>query len=85
MDGRGRAVDTIFTERRSRSVKYGKVYLRDYGSPRDTHQSLESYFIFYNFDRPHQALDYRTPADLHHQVNSCLSNSIRRKDESILF
>jgi putative transposase len=62
MDGRGRALDNIFTERLWRSVKYEEVYLNDYQSPREARIGLSRYFAFYNFERPHQALDYRTPA-----------------------
>ncbi len=62
MDGRGRALDNIFTERLWRSVKYEEVYLHDYASPREARQGLATYFQFYNYERPHQALDYRTPA-----------------------
>jgi putative transposase len=62
MDGRGRAVDNIFTERLWRSVKYEEVYLNDYLSPREARNGLTHYFQFYNFERPHQALDYCTPA-----------------------
>jgi putative transposase len=62
MDGRGRALDNIFTERLWRSVKYEEVYLNDYQSPREARIGLTRYFNFYNFERPHQALDYRTPA-----------------------
>jgi putative transposase len=62
MDGRGRALDNIFTERLWRSVKYEEVYLNDYQSPREARVGLMRYFNFYNFERLHQALDYRTPA-----------------------
>ena len=65
MDGKGRAIDNIFTERLWRSVKYEEVYLADYGSLRDARQGLGRYFTFYNTERPHQALDYRCPADLY--------------------
>jgi putative transposase len=65
MDGKGRATDNIFTERLWRSVKYEEVYLADYGSPRDARHGLGRYFTFYNMERPHQALDYRRPADLY--------------------
>jgi putative transposase len=66
MDGKGRALDNIFTERLWRSVKYEEVYLADYGSPREARQGLDRYLRFYNTERPHQALDYRRPADLYH-------------------
>jgi putative transposase len=62
MDGKGRAVDNIFVERLWRTVKYEEVYLHDYTSPRDARFHLGQYFEFYNQQRPHQALGYRTPA-----------------------
>jgi len=62
MDGRGRALDNVFVERLWRSVKYEEVYLHDYQSPPDAINGLGRYFRFYNHERPHQALDYRTPA-----------------------
>jgi len=61
MDGRGRALDNVFVERLWRSVKYEDVYLKDYSDPADALRNLRSYFSFYNHQRPHQALDYRTP------------------------
>jgi putative transposase len=85
MDGRGCVVDNIFTERLWRSVKYEEVYLHDYGSPREAHKSLERYFHFYNFERPHQSLEYYTPAEFYHHVDSLQSILIRRKEESTLF
>ena len=65
MDGRGRVFDNIFTERLWRSVKYEDVYLKDYEAVDEARQGLAAYFRFYNTDRPHQALGYRTPADVH--------------------
>lgn len=62
MDGRGRARDNIFTERLWRTVKYEEVYLNEYATPRDAQSGLGGYFAFYNHERPHQALGYRTPA-----------------------
>ena len=85
MDGRGRVVDNIFTERLWRSVKYEEVYLHDYGSPREALQSLGQYFRFYNFERPHQTLEYRTPAECYYQNDPVQSTLIRRKEESTLF
>jgi putative transposase len=64
MDGRGRALDNVFTERLWRTVKYEDVYLNDYQSPRDSLHGLTAYFRFYNYERPHQALGYRTPAEV---------------------
>jgi len=65
MDGKGRALDNIFTERLWRTVKYEEVYLHDYAHPRDARYQLTDYFEFYNHDRPHQALDYQTPAQIY--------------------
>jgi putative transposase len=65
MDGKGRATDNIFTERLWRSLKYEEVYLADYGNPREARVGIGRYFRFYNPERPHQALDYRRPADLY--------------------
>ena len=62
MDGRGRALDNVFVERLWRSVKYEEVYLKDYGSVPEARLQLGRYFWFYNHERPHQSLAYRTPA-----------------------
>jgi putative transposase len=64
MDGKGRALDNIFTERLWRSVKWEEVYVQDYGSPREARRSLTEYLEFYNHSRLHQALQYRTPAEV---------------------
>jgi putative transposase len=66
MDGRGRALDNIFIERLWRSVKYEDIYLNDYGSVPQLDAGLQAYFRFYNEDRPHQSLGYRTPAEVHY-------------------
>ncbi len=67
MDGRGRYVDNIFTERLWRSVKYEEVYLSEYETPRDARQGLSRYLSFYNKERLHQALGYRTPAQVYNE------------------
>ncbi len=71
MDGRGRALDNIFTERLWRTVKYEEVYLHDYDSPREARHALARYFEFYNQERPHQALAYRTPAQVYLAAQAC--------------
>ncbi len=63
MDGKGRYQDNIFVERLWRTVKY-KVYLKAYASVLEAQRGLEDYFRFYNGLRPHQALGYRTPAEV---------------------
>jgi putative transposase len=65
MDGRGRCMDNIFIERLWRSLKYEEVYLKDYESVAEARAGIERYFRFYNHERLHQSLDYRTPAALH--------------------
>lgn len=62
MDGRGWVINNIFNERLWRTVKYEKVYLHDYTSPREARQGLTRYLAFYNHYRPHQSLTYRTRA-----------------------
>jgi putative transposase len=76
MDGRGRVFDNIFTERLWRSVKYEEVYLKDYAAVDETRQGLGGYFGFYNTVRPHQALGYRTPAEVHFGVVPDKSNNV---------
>lgn len=65
MDGRGRALDNIFVERLWRSVKYEDIYLKEYASVPELSVGLAAYFQFYNHERPHQSLRYRTPAEVH--------------------
>ena len=69
MDGRGRAFDNIFIERLWRTIKYEEVYLKDYQTPREAKQSLTDYFKFYNQERPHQALGYKTPNEVYFNKN----------------
>ncbi len=65
MDGRGRVFDNIFVERLWRSVKVEEVHLHDHQIVEDARQGLGRYFPFYNQQRPHQALGYRTPAEVY--------------------
>lgn len=65
MDGRGRCMDNIFVERLWRSLKYEEVYLKDYASVAEARAGIAGYFQFYNQERLHQSLGYRTPAALY--------------------
>lgn len=65
MDGRGRALDNVFVERLWRTVKYEDIYLKNYETGGELHDGMRNYFKFYNTERPHQALKYRTPASVH--------------------
>lgn len=66
MDGKGRALDNIFTERLWRTIKYEEVYLKEYATPREARHGLSHYIQFYNQKRPHQALQYQTPAEVYY-------------------
>lgn len=65
MDGRGRAYDNIFVERLWRSVKYEEVYLHQYLTVSEARKSIEKYFIFYNMERIHESLGYKTPHEIY--------------------
>lgn len=65
MDGKGRALDNIFVERLWRSVKYEEVYTKDYENVAEARSELGRYFLFYNNKRPHQSLNYKTPAEVY--------------------
>lgn len=65
MDGKGSYQDNIFTERLWRTVKYEEVYTKEYVTIEQAQAALTAYFRFYNEVRPHQALGYQTPAEVH--------------------
>jgi putative transposase len=70
MDGRGRCLDNIFTERLWRTVKYENVFLSSYQNLEEAQAGLEAYFRFYNHQRKHQSLDYRTPASVYFDLRT---------------
>jgi len=61
MDGKGRFLDNIFIERLWRSLKYEEVFIKAYGSVAEVRLGIGGWLAFYNDERPHQALAYRTP------------------------
>lgn len=65
MDGKGRALDNVFVERLWRNVKYEEIYPKCYENLKEVRNGLKSYFQFYNEKRPHQGLNYRTPAEIY--------------------
>lgn len=65
MDGRGRCLDNIFIERLWRSLKYEEVYLREYSLVTEAHAGIARWFRFYNYQRLHQSLQYKTPAAIY--------------------
>jgi len=76
MDGRGRVYDNIFVERLWRTVKYEEVYLHEYRTVSEAWERLAAYFRFYNTERPHEALRYRTPQEIYF--------GLAAKDEALL-
>lgn len=68
MDGRGRCMDNIFTERLWRSVKYENIYTHGYTTIHEVRDGLTNYFHHYNTSRPHQSLEYQTPHQVHYQT-----------------
>jgi putative transposase len=76
MDGRGRCLDNVFVERLWRTVKYEDVYLRGYAAVPELQQGLSRYFSFYNTERFHQSLDYRTPAAVYGKSRLSSKNGI---------
>jgi putative transposase len=72
MDGKGSYNDNLFIERLWRTVKYEEVYLKAYRDGSEARAALADYFRFYNTQRPHQGLSYRTPAAVYN--SGCLSN-----------
>jgi putative transposase len=79
MDGKGRFLDNIFIERLWRSLKYEEVFTKAYGSVTEARRGIGGWLSFYNDERPHQALGYRTPRAVfageawEHVDNTCAS------------
>jgi putative transposase len=66
MDGSGRYNDNLFVERFWRTLKYEEVYLKAYSDAREARREIDRYIQFYNEERPHQALGYKTPAEVYY-------------------
>jgi putative transposase len=73
MDGKGRCIDNIFVERLWRSLKYEEVYLHAYNSPLEARLGIGRYLNFFNRERPHQGLEYKTPAEVYEQKKEVVS------------
>lgn len=69
MDGRGRALDNVFIERLWRSLKYENIYLKSYESVDELYEGLSNYFAYYNEQRGHQSLNYRTPLEVYENAS----------------
>ena len=68
MDGKGRALDNIYIERFWRSLKYEDIYIKDYKSMAELKKGIKRYMKFYNSERFHQSLNYKTPDEIYHSV-----------------
>lgn len=66
MDGKGRSLDNIFVERLWRSLKYECIYLLSLNTVEEARRAIQRYFDFYNNVRPHQSLNYKTPAEVYY-------------------
>ncbi len=82
MDGKGRAIDNIFTERLWRSIKYEEVYLNEYDTPRQARERIRDWFNFYNTKRPHQSLDHKTPWEVLSKGGKPRLIETKKKDQS---
>lgn len=83
MDGRGRVFDNIFVERLWRALKYEEVYLKSYDSVSEAREAIGRYFEFYNRVRPHQSLDYRTPAEVYFESGRPGARLVHRPGEEL--
>ena len=79
MDGKGRCMDNIFVERLWRSLKYEEVYLNAYESVAEAKAGIGAWLNFYNDERQHQSLGYRTPREIYQEgLWSMLDDRLRR-------
>lgn len=69
MDGRGRALDNIWIERFWRTIKYEEIYPKSYVDGRDALHNLRVYFPYYNEERPHSSLAYRSPGQIYRGIS----------------
>jgi putative transposase len=80
MDGKGRAIDNVFTERLWRSIKYENIYLKGYETMRQAESGIGEYLYFYNSLRIHESLDYKTPDDVHSGCYKAKEIIVGKKD-----
>jgi len=84
MDGRGRAFDNIFIERLWRTLKYEKIYLKHYETIKEAKENISAYFHFYNTERLHQSLNYKTPAEIYFKRNELKNIKIFRQADGMI-
>ena len=84
MDGKGRSLDNVITERFFRTIKYEEVYLNDYASPRDARTKINNYTRFYNEERLHESLSYQTPREIYEVQEESGTSEITTSDPLLL-
>jgi putative transposase len=65
MDGKGRWADNVYIERLWRTIKNESVFLSDFQTVKEAKDEIEKFVNFYNYERLHQNLDYKTPNDVY--------------------
>ena len=83
MEGKGRYQGNIFVEQLWRTVKYEEVYLKAHVNAVEARRELGAYFRFYNDQRPHQALGYRTPAEVFHETMNAPGEESKERRNSL--
>ena len=76
MDGKGRATDNAFIERLWRSTKYEKVYLNPPKDGVELSLQMLDYFQYYNTQRHHSSLGYKTPSQFYSNVSKCIDKQV---------
>ena len=74
MDGKGCYIDNILIERFWRSIKYEDLFIKDYVNVQELRNGIRAYINFYNFERPHESLGYKTPAEIYYDQNKLQLN-----------
>ncbi len=84
IDGKGRALDNVITERFFRTIKYEEVYINDYASPREARTKINDYIRFYNEERLHESLSYQTPREIYKVQEESNTSEITASDPLLL-
>lgn len=83
MDGRGRCMDNIFVERLWRSLKYEEVYLKSYETVQEAREGIGQWINFYNHERLHQSLGYRTPSVIYNKQKEKNNEQLEKQKEPV--
>ena len=85
MDGKGRCYDNIFIERFWRTLKYEEIYLKSYDNVAELKQEVSAYIDYYNHEREHQSLGYKTPFEVFKKTEDSFKflNGYSSKNEKV--